>query len=420
MPSSSAPGPPGADLVALAERLAGELAVAAAAHDRDGSYPFDSIAALQRRPLLHRPGAERARRPRRRLAARPRRRLLAGSPAATPRVAIGVNMHLAVALQRRAAAGGWPPRAATSAAPAAFGETLDRGRPRGRDHRDRGQRAGPGPHATRRRPPPAREPAGASTGRRSSARCRRRRRCCSRRSRSSTTTAGSATATRASPRRRARRRDPRRLGRARHARLRQPLGDLRRGRAARVRAARRVPGRQPRGLHGGQPQRRAVPRRRVAGDRRVRRRDRRRPLGGRELDARSRMLVAESAIGLGAVRGEPGARGAAVDERTSSAGDGTSGEVFAEVQGAKTFINETTVRIVDGARAGRRRRLPQRATRCRGCTATSAPARSCTRSGRTARTSSSARSPSGTCRPYIEMRRPRSSSLACSRRRPRS
>jgi L-evernosamine nitrososynthase len=38
----------GADLVALAEQLAGELAVAAPEHDRDASYPFEGIAALQR------------------------------------------------------------------------------------------------------------------------------------------------------------------------------------------------------------------------------------------------------------------------------------------------------------------------------------------------------------------------------------
>jgi len=38
----------GADLVALAEQLAAELAVAAPEHDRDASYPFEGIAALQR------------------------------------------------------------------------------------------------------------------------------------------------------------------------------------------------------------------------------------------------------------------------------------------------------------------------------------------------------------------------------------
>ena len=59
---------------------------------------------------------------------------------------------------------------------------------------------------------------------------RRRRRALRLRARSPPTRAGVA--------------DPRRLGRARHARLRQPLGDLRRRRGARVRAARRLPGRR--------------------------------------------------------------------------------------------------------------------------------------------------------------------------------
>ena len=40
--------PEGAALVASAERLAGVLADGAAARDRDGSYPFDGIAALRR------------------------------------------------------------------------------------------------------------------------------------------------------------------------------------------------------------------------------------------------------------------------------------------------------------------------------------------------------------------------------------
>ena len=37
----------GADLVALAERLAEDLGGRAAAHDRDGTYPHDSIRALR-------------------------------------------------------------------------------------------------------------------------------------------------------------------------------------------------------------------------------------------------------------------------------------------------------------------------------------------------------------------------------------
>src|SRR5215213_1862853 len=39
--------PAGTDLVALAERLAGDLASRAAAHDRDGTYPHDSIRTLR-------------------------------------------------------------------------------------------------------------------------------------------------------------------------------------------------------------------------------------------------------------------------------------------------------------------------------------------------------------------------------------
>ena len=38
----------GTALVALAERLAGELGAGAAARDRDGSYPFEGIRALRR------------------------------------------------------------------------------------------------------------------------------------------------------------------------------------------------------------------------------------------------------------------------------------------------------------------------------------------------------------------------------------
>jgi alkylation response protein AidB-like acyl-CoA dehydrogenase len=43
----SARTPAGADLVALAERLAGDLATRAGAHDRDGTYPHESIRALR-------------------------------------------------------------------------------------------------------------------------------------------------------------------------------------------------------------------------------------------------------------------------------------------------------------------------------------------------------------------------------------
>src|SRR5215218_11507689 len=39
--------PAGADLVALAERLADDFASRAAAHDRDGTYPHESIRSLR-------------------------------------------------------------------------------------------------------------------------------------------------------------------------------------------------------------------------------------------------------------------------------------------------------------------------------------------------------------------------------------
>ena len=39
--------PAGADLVARAERLAGDVASRAAAHDRDGTYPHESIRSLR-------------------------------------------------------------------------------------------------------------------------------------------------------------------------------------------------------------------------------------------------------------------------------------------------------------------------------------------------------------------------------------
>ena len=100
------------------------------------SYPFEGIAALQRAALLRRPGARRARRPRRRLAARPRRRRLERLARGDASLAIGVNMHMAVLgnVARRwrtaARARRRPPRRRVR-------RDADRGRPRGRDHRDR-------------------------------------------------------------------------------------------------------------------------------------------------------------------------------------------------------------------------------------------------------------------------------------------
>ena len=67
-------------LVALAERLAEDLATRAAAHDRDGSFPFESIDALRRGRLLRGAGPGGARRARRGLRPRRGRRLGPAGP----------------------------------------------------------------------------------------------------------------------------------------------------------------------------------------------------------------------------------------------------------------------------------------------------------------------------------------------------
>jgi alkylation response protein AidB-like acyl-CoA dehydrogenase len=74
------------------------------------------------------------------------------------------------------------------------------------------------------------------------------------------------------------------------------------------------------------------------------------PLAGRELDARARMLVAETAIALGAAQASL-SRAALLTEAYLDGAGTELEEIFAEVQSAKTFVNETTVRIVDGALA---------------------------------------------------------------------
>jgi alkylation response protein AidB-like acyl-CoA dehydrogenase len=65
-----------------------------------------------------------------------------------------------------------------------------------------------------------------------------------------------------------------------------------------------------------------------------------------EPDARTRMLIAENAIDLGACRATLSRSAALVDE---SAGD--VGALFAEAQAAKAFVNEAAARIVDRALA---------------------------------------------------------------------
>jgi alkylation response protein AidB-like acyl-CoA dehydrogenase len=67
-----------------------------------------------------------------------------------------------------------------------------------------------------------------------------------------------------------------------------------------------------------------------------------------EPDARSRMLVAESAIELGACRAILSRAATLVDDRDA---DATVTALFAEAQAAKTFVSEAAVRIVDRALA---------------------------------------------------------------------
>ena len=97
---------PGARLVAIAERLSGELAARAAEHDRDGSFPFEAIAALRAAGYFAAPvpvelgGLGVASAPDLVVASS---RLARGDAS----VAIGVNMHLVAVLnmeRRRAVA----------------------------------------------------------------------------------------------------------------------------------------------------------------------------------------------------------------------------------------------------------------------------------------------------------------------------
>ena len=79
-------------------------------------------------------------------------------------------------------------------------------------------------------------------------------------------------------------------------------------------------------------------------------------LAKREHDARTRTLVAENVIELGACRATLSRAATLVDDD-----DREPVVLFAEAQAAKTFVNETAARIVDRALSlSRRRRLPQR------------------------------------------------------------
>ena len=162
--------------------------------------------------------------------------------------------------------------------------------------------------------------------------------------------------------------------------------------ASRCRAARCAAASSPATprLHGAQPDRRPVPRVGVA---RASRRRRRRPPPPRWPSAASptrasRMLVAENAIELGACRATLSRAATLVDAGDERARDAVRGDAGGE------GVRQRGLGPDRRPRAGRARAAPatSTATRSRARTATSAPAASCTRSGPTAPTTSSAMS----------------------------
>ena len=192
-------------------------------------------------------------------------------------------------------------------------------------------------------------PAGGSTAARRSARCRRPPPSCTPRSRSPTTTASSATATSQVPAERRRRRDPRRLGRARHARLGQPLGDVHGRRACRARALR---GGFPAGDADGYMERNLIAGLFHASA----------SLGIAEAAAAAAAGRARQARGAGRAHAHrwsprtrsssaPAGRRSRVPRRSSTSPRATSCRLFAETQAAKAFVNEAAARIVDRALA---------------------------------------------------------------------
>ena len=115
-----------------------------------------------------------------------------------------------------------------------------------------------------------------------------------------------------------------------------------------ARAARRLPGRRRRGVHGAQRRRRAVPRVGVAGHRRERGEDgddRARQAGFARLRARARWSPRTRSSSA------PAGRRCRAPPRSSTTTTHEPVALFAEAQAAKTFINETAARIVDRALA---------------------------------------------------------------------
>ena len=118
-------------------------------------------------------------------------------------------------------------------------------------------------------------------------------------------------------------------------------------RAAALGAARRLPRRRRRRLHGAQPRRRALPRLGLARHRRVAAAAAAGALAARgEPDARARTLLAQNVVDLGAARATLSRSALLVDDH-----DQDPVPLFAETQAAKTFVNEASARIVERALA---------------------------------------------------------------------
>ncbi len=284
---------PGQRLVALAERLAEEIRPNVAEHDRDGSFPFESLARVKQSGYLTAPVPEQ-------LGGLgvtsvhdlvvASSRLARGDAA----LSIGVNMHFAylVNVLRRwqiATARGNERRAD------AFGRTL--AEIAGEDLVFAAAISEPA-HTSRDRPrsPSGPTTAGSSPAARSSAPCRRRQTCSTRRSPTSTIAAASS---------RLRRRPHDRGRRLVHddwdalgIRPRKPLRLVQGRPPAAPRPPRRLPRRRRGRVHRAQPRRRPLPRSRLARDRRARHAHvtGRIAGNGRQPDGRARGLAAENAV----------------------------------------------------------------------------------------------------------------------------